>query len=76
MIRIRDHGPGIPAEHLGDVLKPYFRLEASRSRETGGSGLGLAIASNLIAAQHGNLSLSNHADGGLVAEVALPLGVD
>jgi signal transduction histidine kinase len=72
-VSIRDHGPGIPDEHLDDVLKPYFRLEASRSRETGGSGLGLAIAANLLAAQHGNLALRNHPEGGLEAVVALPL---
>lgn len=71
-VSVRDHGPGIPEEHLADVLKPYFRLEASRSRETGGSGLGLAIATNLLAAQHGSLALRAPSDGGLEAIVALP----
>ncbi|GAA5175675.1 ATP-binding protein [Niveibacterium umoris] len=70
-VRVRDSGPGIPPEHLEDVLKPYYRLEGSRSRETGGTGLGLAIAANLVAAQSGQLRLRNHPLGGLEAEVRI-----
>ncbi len=73
VVRVRDHGPGIPPAHLDDVLKPYFRLDASRSRETGGTGLGLAITANLVAVQRGRLSLSNLPEGGLLAEVRLPI---
>jgi protein-histidine pros-kinase len=72
-VRIRDSGPGIPEQHLGDVMRPFFRLESSRSRETGGTGLGLAIAANLLAAQGGSLSLRNHPEGGLEARVELPV---
>ena len=43
-IVIDDQGPGIPAGQLEAVMKPFFRLESSRSRLTGGSGLGLHIA--------------------------------
>ena len=73
VVQVRDRGPGIPPEHLEDVLKPYFRLEASRSRETGGTGLGLAIAANLVAVQRGRLALKNLPEGGLLAEVRLPI---
>lgn len=73
VVRVRDRGPGIPPEHLEDVLKPYFRLENSRSRETGGSGLGLAIATNLLHAQGGQLKLRNHPEGGLEVAVHLPV---
>jgi signal transduction histidine kinase len=51
-IRIRDNGPGIPADQLARVFEPFYRLETSRSRESGGTGLGLTIARN-IAEQHG-----------------------
>jgi signal transduction histidine kinase len=71
-VTVRDKGPGIPARHLDAVLQPFFRLESSRSRETGGTGLGLPIAVNLLAAQGGRLSLSNHPQGGLEARVELP----
>ena len=40
-IRIRDFGPGIPPELLETVFTPFYRIEHSRSRETGGTGLGL-----------------------------------
>lgn len=69
VVRVRDNGPGIPPDQLENVLKPYFRLEDSRSRETGGTGLGLAIAANLVSAQGGQLRLRNHPQGGLEAEV-------
>lgn len=72
-IRIRDHGPGIPEASLKEVLRPFVRLEPSRSRDSGGTGLGLAIASNLLAAQQATLSLVNHPDGGLEATIELPL---
>ncbi|MBI2305728.1 MAG: HAMP domain-containing protein [Rhodocyclales bacterium] len=71
-LRILDHGPGIAEANLADVLRPFVRLEASRSRESGGTGLGLTIASNLIAAQGGTLVLANRPEGGLEAHITLP----
>jgi len=72
-VRVRDGGSGIPEEHLLDVLKPFVRLEASRSRDTGGTGLGLAIAANLLKSQQGTLTLRNLPQGGLEATVVLPV---
>lgn len=73
LIRIRDHGPGIPPDQLEAVFDPFHRLETSRSRDTGGTGLGLTIARN-IAENHGAvLSLHNHLDGGLEVTLSLPL---
>ncbi len=66
-IRIRDHGPGIPEDELETVFEPFYRLERSRSRETGGTGLGLAIARSIAQAQGGDVRLRNHPDGGLEA---------
>lgn len=72
-IRIRDHGAGIPEDQLEAVFEPFFRLETSRSRDTGGTGLGLTIARN-IAENHGaTLRLSNCADGGLQVTLLLPV---
>jgi signal transduction histidine kinase len=73
LVRVRDFGPGIPEDHLDKVMQPFFRLETSRSRETGGTGLGLAIAANLLGAQGGTLSLHNRPQGGLEARVRLPV---
>ena len=71
-LRITDAGPGIPEDELEQVFEPFFRLESSRSRNTGGTGLGLSIARNIARAHGGELSLRNRAEGGLEAIVSLP----
>ncbi|CAN7677378.1 ATP-binding protein [Pseudoduganella sp. LjRoot289] len=71
-IRIRDSGPGIAADQLAQVFEPFYRIETSRSRESGGTGLGLTIARN-IAEQHGaSIALANHPDGGLEVTLVVP----
>lgn len=73
VIRVRDGGPGIPEAQMERVFDPYYRVETSRSRETGGTGLGLTIARN-IAHKHGaTLVLCNAAGGGLECTLTLPL---
>ncbi|MES2942867.1 MAG: ATP-binding protein [Pseudomonadota bacterium] len=71
-VTVRDRGPGIPVAELGAVLKPFHRLENSRSRETGGTGLGLAIAHQLSLAVGGRLTLTNREGGGLEARLDVP----
>jgi signal transduction histidine kinase len=71
-IVVKDHGPGIPADQLEAVFEPFYRLENSRSRDTGGAGLGLYIARDLISRQGGHLRLNNLSEGGLEAMVTLP----
>jgi signal transduction histidine kinase len=48
---VSDHGPGIPADRFEDVLQPFVRLDAARSRDTPGMGLGLAIVRRSIRAE-------------------------
>jgi signal transduction histidine kinase len=71
-IRIRDTGPGIPDAELGRVFDPFYRVETSRSRESGGTGLGLTIARNIAEQHGGSISLANHPEGGLEATLMLP----
>lgn len=71
-IVIDDEGPGIPEDQLARVLQPFYRLEGSRSRDTGGIGLGLAIAASISEAHGGTLSLANRPQGGLRATISLP----
>ena len=68
-ITVSDRGPGIPGEHLKSVFLPFYRVEASRNRETGGTGLGLAIAQQLASALRGTLTLANRDGGGLEARL-------
>jgi len=69
LIQVMDRGPGIPADQLEAVFRPFYRLETSRNLATGGSGLGLAIARQLAQANGWQLSLAARAGGGLVASL-------
>src|SRR6266404_3447302 len=71
-IRVRDSGPGIPAQELERVFEPFYRLESSRNRDSGGTGLGLSIARDIAQAHDGSLTLSNLPGGGLEAALLLP----
>jgi len=72
IIRVRDRGPGIPEAQLERVFEPFYRLEGSRSRDTGGTGLGLSIARQIAQVHGGTLKLHNPKDGGLEAVLTLP----
>jgi signal transduction histidine kinase len=71
-ISVLDRGPGIPDDQLEAVLQPFYRLERSRSRETGGAGLGLAIAQQLALSLGATLELRNRDGGGLQVTLVLP----
>lgn len=68
-IEVRDRGPGIPKEHRHAVFRPFFRIEQSRSAQTGGSGLGLAIAAQLAEVNGWHIQLLPRRGGGTVARV-------
>ena len=72
IIEVRDEGTGLPEAQLEKVFEPFYRLEGSRNRDTGGTGLGLAITRNLLATQHGTVTLANAPAGGLAARITLP----
>jgi signal transduction histidine kinase len=71
-ITVEDGGPGIPDEEVEKVFTPFYRLERSRSRDTGGAGLGLALARAVIREHGGDITLSNRPEGGLRQTVVLP----
>jgi signal transduction histidine kinase len=71
-IRVRDYGPGIAESEIEKVFESFYRIEGSRSRETGGTGLGLSIARNIAQAHGGDVRLRNHEGGGLEAILTLP----
>ncbi len=71
-IKVRDEGAGVPEDKLALLTEPFYRLETSRSRDTGGTGLGLAISKAIAEIHGGSLVLSNHPDGGLEVALSLP----
>lgn len=70
-IHVRDRGPGVPDALLARLTEPFFRIEASRSRDSGGFGLGLAIVKRCVDACEGALALRNRDGGGFEAEIRL-----
>jgi signal transduction histidine kinase len=72
IVSVRDGGSGIPETELENVFSPFYRLEQSRSRDTGGTGLGLTIARNIAQQHRGTLQLANRPEGGLEAKLVLP----
>jgi signal transduction histidine kinase len=71
-IVVDDAGPGLPEGELEQVFEPFYRLESSRSRETGGAGLGLAIVRQIARSHGGDVTLENRTGGGLRAILKLP----
>ena len=69
---VADTGPGIAAEHLGRLTERFYRVDRSRSRETGGTGLGLAIVKH-VAQRHGAiLSIESTVGKGSVFSLIFP----
>lgn len=75
IVDIDDEGPGLPPGREAQVFEPFFRLEPSRSRETGGIGLGLSVVRSIARSHGGEVALINRPGGGLRARVTLPLAV-
>ena len=76
IVRTEDGGPGIPEEEIKAVFAPFRRGERSRNRDTGGVGLGLSIAQAIAEDHGGEVRLRNRPEGGLRAELVLPLHAD
>ncbi len=73
ILSIADHGPGVPPRNLEQIFDPFFRVEPSRSRETGGTGLGLAIVKSCLEACQGSVSATNRQPQGLQINATLKL---
>ena len=76
IISVIDGGAGVDPENLEAVFRPFYRVESSRSRETGGTGLGLTIARNIAEQHGGGLVLRNIQSGELGLEAILTLKID
>ncbi len=73
VITVRDHGAGVPTESLGELFRPFYRVDDARGRRTGGVGLGLAITERAVRLHGGEVKAYNADGGGLVVEIRLPV---
>jgi two-component system phosphate regulon sensor histidine kinase PhoR len=71
-IDVEDTGDGIPAAELGRVFERFYRVDKSRTRESGGTGLGLAIARHAVESQGGTISVSSKLGSGSTFTILLP----
>ena len=73
-LEIKDHGEGIPAEHIEHLTEPFYRVDPARQRRTGGYGLGLYLCRMIAEAHGGQLDIRSQLDQGTQIRVRLPLG--
>jgi len=73
VIRVRDQGVGIAAEHLERIFERFYRVDRARSRRQGGTGLGLSIVRNAVEAQGGAVRAESKVGEGSVFTITLPL---
>ncbi|MFN3437263.1 MAG: ATP-binding protein [Acidovorax sp.] len=71
-IEVRDHGPGVPPEHLPHLAQAFYRPDTARQRTTGGVGLGLYLCRLVAQAHDGQLDMRN-VEPGLSVTVRLPV---
>ena len=73
VIKVIDHGEGIPKQLRSKVFERFYRSDNSRNRDTGGSGLGLAIAKGIVEAHQGKIVAEETAGGGATFRITMPL---
>ncbi len=72
VIRVSDHGCGIPEEHLPRIFERFYRVDKARSSELGGTGLGLAIVKHIAQAHGGRAEVESRVDEGSTFSIILP----
>ncbi|MFQ6077821.1 MAG: sensor histidine kinase, partial [Thermodesulfobacteriota bacterium] len=72
-VSVRDTGRGIPEEEFGHIFERFYRVDKSRTRETGGTGLGLSICQWIAKVHHGKIELESELGKGSHFIVSLPL---
>ena len=72
LISVRDNGPGIDPAHHDKIFERFYRIDSSRSQQSGGTGLGLAIARWAVAANGGTIHLESIVGHGSQFKISLP----
>ena len=72
MVAVTDTGPGIAREHLPRLTERFYRVDGSRSRDTGGTGLGLAIVKHVVQRHGGELDIRSELGKGSCFRLVFP----
>jgi two-component system phosphate regulon sensor histidine kinase PhoR len=73
VVSVRDHGPGIAAEHLPRLTERFYRVDVGESRAQGGTGLGLALVKHILNRHQGRLTIDSKEGEGATFTVRLQL---
>ena len=71
-IEVKDTGPGIAREHIGRLTERFYRVDGSRSRDTGGTGLGLSIVKHVVQRHGGELDIQSELGRGSTFRIGVP----
>ena len=72
-ITVADTGIGIPATHYDRIFQRFYRVDSSRSKDTGGTGLGLAIAKHITEHHGGRITLESAENQGTTVTAYIPM---
>jgi len=70
-VTVTDDGPGIAKEHQSRIFERFYRIDKSRSRESGGSGLGLAISKHILEAHRSSIEIISELEKGTTMQFRL-----
>ena len=73
VLSVKDTGIGIPKEHHDRIFERFYRVDKSRSKETGGTGLGLSIVKHIVQAHGGSLTIDSEPGQGSCICAIFPL---
>jgi two-component system phosphate regulon sensor histidine kinase PhoR len=73
VLKVRDRGEGIAAEHIPHITRRFYRVDPGRSKATGGTGLGMAIVKHIVERHRGRLDIASRVGEGTTVTVRLPL---
>jgi len=71
-VQIKDDGISIPEQDLPKIFEPFYRVDRSRSKDTGGYGLGLTLCKKIMEAHAGRIEISNNEKGGVMVQLVFP----
>ena len=76
LVRIADNGIGIPADELAFIFEPFYRVDKSRTKETGGYGLGLSLCKTIMEAHGGRIEIESTPNVGTTVFLYFPIDSD